>query len=209
MTNGEKHIEKLLSWYKEAVTEDGVCYLTCDDKNTLAYALKCCKHYEDIKKDIDSWMLREEPGSSEKPNKSENPTSSDDCISRQDVLSEIIRFSTEEGSSVECQQLYCDVNNMPSVTPQEPRWIPVNERVAEFPCLACDIFDQIFIPSGIVVLNSRCYEGKDFDFNVEKFLRGKEVIMCGGKKAYLRPREIAAWMPLPEPYRVKGEKHDN
>ena len=66
---------------------------------------------------------------------------------------------------------------------QEPRWIPVNERVAEFPCLACDIFDQIFIPSGIVVLNSRCYEGKDFDFNVEKFLRGKEVIMCGGKKA--------------------------
>ena len=92
---------------------------------------------------------------------------------------------------------------------QEPRWIPVNERVAEFPCLACDIFDQIFIPSGIVVLNSRCYEGKDFDFNVEKFLRGKEVIMCGGKKAYLRPREIAAWMPLPEPYRVKGEKHDN
>ena len=147
--------------------------------------------------------------SSEKPNKSEIPTSSDDCISRQDVLSEIIRFSTEEGSSVECQQLYCDVNNMPSVTPQEPRWIPVNERVAEFPCLACDIFDQIFIPSGIVVLNSRCYEGKDFDFNVEKFLRGKEVIMCGGKKAYLRPREIAAWMPLPEPYRVKGEKHDN
>lgn len=133
----------------------------------------------------------------------------EDAVSKKDVLSEIIRFSTEEGASVECQQLYCDVNNMPSVTPQEPRWIPVNERVAEFPCLACDIFDQIFIPSGIVVLNSRCYEGKDFDFNVEKFLRGKEVIMCGGKKAYLRPREIAAWMPLPEPYRVKGEKHDN
>ena len=50
MTNGEKHIEKLLSWYKEAVTEDGVCYLTSEDKNTLAYAIKCCKHFEDIKK---------------------------------------------------------------------------------------------------------------------------------------------------------------
>lgn len=50
-----------------------------------------------------------------------------DCISRQDVLSEIIRFSTEEGSSVECQQLYCDVNNMPSVTPQEPKIIPIAE----------------------------------------------------------------------------------
>ena len=41
----------------------------------------------------------------------------EDAISKKDVLSEIIRFSTEEGASVECQQLYCDVNNMPPVTP--------------------------------------------------------------------------------------------
>ena len=67
MTNGEKHIERLLSWYKEAVTEDGVCYLTSDDKNTLAYTLKCCKYFEDIKKDIDTWMLRNNPSSSEIP----------------------------------------------------------------------------------------------------------------------------------------------
>ena len=38
-----------------------------------------------------------------------------DLIDRQDVLDKIIRFSTEEGSSVECQQLYCDVHNMPNV----------------------------------------------------------------------------------------------
>ena len=38
-----------------------------------------------------------------------------DLISRQDVLNEIVRFSTEEGASVECQQLYCDVHNMPSI----------------------------------------------------------------------------------------------
>ena len=76
MTNGEKHIKRLLSWYKEAVTEDGVCYLTSDDKNTLAYALKCCKYFEDIKKDIDTWMLRNNPSSSEIPNKSEIPTGS-------------------------------------------------------------------------------------------------------------------------------------
>lgn len=67
---------------------------------------------------------------SEKPNKSEIPTGSDDCISRQDVLSEIIRFSTEEGASVECQQLYCDVNNMPPVTPIKPkgRWIDYSDE---------------------------------------------------------------------------------
>lgn len=38
-----------------------------------------------------------------------------DLIDRQDVLDEIVRFSTEEGSSVECSQLYCDVNNMPNI----------------------------------------------------------------------------------------------
>ena len=38
-----------------------------------------------------------------------------DLIRRQDVLDEITRFSTEEGSSVECSQLYCDVHNMPNV----------------------------------------------------------------------------------------------
>jgi hypothetical protein len=82
MTNGEKHIEKLSDWYKEAVTEGGACYLTCDDKNTLAYALKCCKHFEDIKKDIDSWGLREEISNSEKSNRSEISTVSiieNDC----------------------------------------------------------------------------------------------------------------------------------
>jgi hypothetical protein len=43
-------------------------------------------NFEDIKKDIDSWALREEPSSSEIPNKSENPTGSDDCISRADAI---------------------------------------------------------------------------------------------------------------------------
>ena len=38
-----------------------------------------------------------------------------DLIRRQDVLDEITRFSTEEGSSVECSQLYCDIHNMPNV----------------------------------------------------------------------------------------------
>lgn len=83
---------------------------------------------------------------------------------------------------------------------EEIRWIPVSERAAEFPCLACDIFKQIFIPSQIVVLNNRCYDGKDFDFNVEKFLKGKEITTYGGEKLYVKPREITAWMPLPEPY---------
>lgn len=53
----------------------------------------------------------------------------EDAVSKEDVLAEIIRFSTEEGASVECQQLYCDVNNMPPVTPIRPKghWIGQKE----------------------------------------------------------------------------------
>ena len=88
------------------------------------------------------------------------------------------------------------------------RWIPVSERIAKFPCLACDIFEQIFIPTNIVMINNRCYDGKDFAFDVEKFLKGKEVILCDGEKAYELPREIIAWMPLPEPYKEESEEEE-
>jgi hypothetical protein len=60
-----------------------------------------------------------------------------DYISRQDVLSEIIRFSTEEGSSVECQQLYCDVNNMPSATPIRPKGHWKTDRQGDMQCSRC------------------------------------------------------------------------
>lgn len=95
--------------------------------------------------------------------------------------------------------------NMAVKTLEQTRWIPVSERIAKFPCLACDIFEQIFIPTNIVMINNRCYDGKDFAFDVEKFLKGKEVILCDGEKAYELPREIIAWMPLPEPYKAESE----
>ena len=88
---------------------------------------------------------------------------------------------------------------------KQSKWIPVSEERAKFPCLACDKFSQIFIPCGVVTINNRCYDGLDFMWDVKKFLRGKEGTI-GGKKAYILPREIIAWMPLPEPYKVGGAK---
>ena len=111
-----------------------------------------------------------------------------DCISRQDVLSEIIRFSTEEGSSVECQQLYCDVNNMPSVTPQEPRWIPVSERLPdtddEFLCW----YEYYHWSQGKVLP----------EYGLGRYLR--VTSSWSGEVASGRDVRVIAWMPLPKPY---------
>ena len=110
MTNGEKIKAMFPSMEVGFITDLQVgIYFVKNQHNAIVFSL-------------DWWNAEyQEPSSLEKPNKSEIPTGSDDCISRQDVLSEIIRFSTEEGASVECQQLYCDVNNMPSVTPIKPK----------------------------------------------------------------------------------------
>jgi hypothetical protein len=106
-----------------------------------------------------------------------------DCISRQDVLSEIIRFSTEEGASVECQQLYCDVNNMPSVTPQEPRWIPTSERLpkedGEYYATIYDT-DENYQYMDIAELEDGIWQYKDYV-------------------------KVLAWMPLPKTYKAESE----
>ena len=87
---------------------------------------------------------------------------------------------------------------------KQPKWITVSEEMAKFPCLACDKFSQIFIPCGVVTINNRCYDGIDFMGDVKKFLRGKEGTI-DGKKAYILPREIIAWMPMPEAYKTEDE----
>lgn len=91
-------------------------------------------------------------------------------------------------------------------------WIPVKEKAAEFPCLACDsLGNPPFIPMGVVTFKKgkggiRCFESKDYKFNgYEEFMKGKEITLADGEKARILPLEIIAWMPLPEPYREDGE----
>ncbi len=125
----------------------------------------------------------------------------DRLISEQAVI-ESIEFYQMNPQHFDFVNLIDDIKEIPSA---EPKWIPVSERVAEFPCLACDIFEQIFIPVGVVTLNNRCFDRKEFDFDVKKFLKGKEVTLLGGEKVYELPREIVAWMPLPKAYREVEE----
>lgn len=81
-------------------------------------------------------------------------------------------------------------------------WIPVKKEAPKFPCIACDnLGNYPFIPLGIVTIDDKYYDSKDFKFDIKEFLKGKETEI-DGKKARILPREIVAWMPLPDPYKA-------
>ena len=97
---------------------------------------------------------------------------------------------------------YQAIEALPSAQPEQ-QWIPCSEKDAEYPCLACDVFGQIFITDGgIVKINGECYDGTGFDFsNADEFLKGIKV----GNAMRMLPRKIVAWLPLPEPYREEEQ----
>lgn len=82
------------------------------------------------------------------------------------------------------------------------RWIPCSEQPAEPNSLACDKFGQVFITLTVVDINGKCYDGTEFAFNVEEFLKGKLI----GDGVRVLPTEIIARMPLPEPYKEGDTK---
>lgn len=113
-----------------------------------------------------------------------------DCVSRQAAIDALTHKWDGMVTSV------FDV--LKELPPAEPHWIPVSERLPEIPCVACDKYDQMFIPRGIVIINEKSYDGEMFEFSsVEKFLEGKDI----GNGMRILPREIIAWMPLPEPWK--------
>jgi hypothetical protein len=113
---------------------------------------------------------------------------SKDCISRQTVnelVDELARAISDERCCITTRgrgtaTIMQDILNLPSVTPQQTRWIPVSERLPE---------------EGISVIGTTkfndIYETELYDD-------------CGEKKWYADGNydvPIVAWLPLPEPYR--------
>ena len=208
MTNGETHLGRLLSWYKEAVTEDGVCYLTSDDKNTLAYAIKCCKHFEDIKKDIDTWMLRNEPTTQEcqaesdkfdaafqdgynngyaqaKFDYEQEPTTKNDLgvdklLSDCEKMSFDIEIFNKPLKVVALDAVKNIVKDLSSVTPQEPRWIPVSERLPDI-----HNYSEHYL---VTLKNGEVHRAMCTEMNGEHWWN-------------YNLDDVIAWMPLPQPYR--------
>ena len=126
----------------------------------------------------------------------------EDWISRQDTIDAIYKKHIGGKDAIENAQindLYAcgleeavdAVENMPSVTPQQTRWIPVSERLPE--SSGVYIVSRWFSDGcESKILTSACYfDGTNTWHN---------DIGINHSRDYVNEK-IVAWMPLPEPYR--------
>ena len=144
-----------------------------------------------------------------KANCSEIPTGSTtkndlgvDAVSRQAVIDLMMQKWGENFSGDDAMQESIDaIREMPSVTPQEPRWIPVSERLPN----DRDWYLGIFKESNTGWINPLpfiCdYVGRKTKATTKEFwiLRGftdRDYKDCD----YYYNLECVAWMPLPQPY---------
>lgn len=109
----------------------------------------------------------------------EKPGFCEDCISREQAKAAIRDKFKDLPSRVEINTI---LNELPAVTPQEPRWIPVTERVTADTVLCCDKYKNIII--GCIYPDGFGYTG----FSAES---------DDGCVMY----DVVAWMPLPLPWK--------
>lgn len=115
-----------------------------------------------------------------------------DCIDRKATLNAIIKRLGIKNETYLLQAervLYQQIKDMPSVEPQEPRWIPTSERL---PKEDADVL--VTLRCGLIGIMQKkladddngepCYIWQDFE--------GEE-------------HEVVAWMPLPQPYKAESE----
>jgi hypothetical protein len=106
----------------------------------------------------------------------------EDAVSRAEVLN-LVRFNAFHVKS----QIKA-IENMPSVTPQEPRWIPVTERLPEE-------------SDDYLVTND------DGDVEMAYFAHPKDYAISKGEwREICYEEDVIAWMPLPKSYKKESER---
>ena len=120
--------------------------------------------------------------------------SCEDSISRQAVLDAI---HEADMNAYDEQSLIRDltqaVNELPSVKPQEPKWIPVSEGLPKeaYGCL-------------VTVLDTNVITQDEFE-NILPYFVGYDGETWNDADGNICPFEVIAWMPLPESYKAESE----
>ena len=112
------------------------------------------------------------------------PRPCEDAVSRQEVLYLIADNDLSMG------QVVRGIHALPSVTPQEPRWIPVSERMPE------ENRTVIASTKHGVYSEARYTKEDGWEWAYESGADYWEEIGCN----------VLAWMPLPEPYKAESEE---
>ena len=121
-----------------------------------------------------------------------------DCISRKQAILTIQRygvgcFDADEFSPEECERfVIAKLNELDSVTPQVPRWIPVSDYLP----VTNDEVLVTYIVNGNhkkrYVEVARCFDGEWSSVNGEYRIPNTRI-------------EILAWQELPKPYKAESE----
>ena len=116
-----------------------------------------------------------------------------DLINREDTLTAFADYVGSGMSMNDYEALWDIVEKMPSVK-QEPKWIPVSERLPEeaYGCLVTIEIDN--------VLTGECVP------TILNYLVGYDGETWNDSDGIPLPYEVIAWMPLPEPYKAESEE---
>lgn len=118
----------------------------------------------------------------------------EDCISRKEVEKlKKYRLSYDTNTTVPKTDIFvkiAGIKELPSVTPQQTRWIPVSERLPEDKTY---VLTTIKVHNRIAHVRSGWYED-GFFFN------------DNGDTWKTTDMEVKAWMPLPQPYKTESEE---
>lgn len=123
----------------------------------------------------------------------------EDAVSRTEVLN-LVRFNAFHVKS----QIKA-IENMPSVLPQKPKWIPVGERLPD----DRDWYLGIFKESDTGWINPLpfvCdYVGQKTKATTKEYWILRGFTDRDEKIDYYFNLECVAWMPLPQPYKAESE----
>lgn len=102
------------------------------------------------------------------------PQPCEDAVSRE-AVDDILCLYSDGNGMIDAGGAVRMVRELPSVNPQEPKWIPCSERLPEK--------DDLYLI---------CFDDGEYDL----------VYFCKGAFSY---SGVIAWMPLPEPYTAESE----